>query len=113
MRQWGVTPSGRLVALDFIGACDILMTEYILLDVDDGRLVGIKSISITEMTWDDNHYTVNYHINEFLARDFEQSQNLTRAEFDYLMDRYGLYGTSIDLWELPDDTYRILAMLAD
>ena len=112
-RQWGVTPSGRLVALDFIGACDILMTDYILLNVDDGRLVGIKSISITEMTWGDNHYSVNYHINEFLMRDFEQSQSLTHAEFNELMNKHGLYGTSINLWELPDDTYRILEMQAN
>jgi len=108
--QWGITPLGRLVALSFIGACDILMTEHILLDVNDGRLVGEKSISITDQTWGDNYYSVNYHINEFLAGDFEHSQSLTHAEFDELMDRYGLYGTTINLWELPDDTYRVLAM---
>ena len=112
-RQWGVTPSGRLVALDFIGACDILMTEHILLRVEDGRLVGIKSVSITEATWGDNHYSVNYHINEYLMRDFEQSQSLTRTEFDELMVRYGLYGTHTNVWELPDDTHRVLAMSAD
>jgi len=106
--QWGVTPSGRLVALSFDGACDIAMTTYTLLDVNDGLLVGEKAISITDQTWGDNHYSVNYHINEFFMSDFEQSQSLTRAEFDEMMDRYGLYGTRINLWELPDDTYRIL-----
>ena len=111
--QWGVTPSGRLVALSFDGACDILMTTYMLLNVNNGRLVGVKSISVTEQTWGDNHYSVNYHINEFLMDDWEQRQRLTREEFDEMMDKYGLRGTNINLWELPDDTYRILVMLAD
>ena len=111
--QWGVTPSGRLVALSFVGACDILMTEYILLSVDDGSLVGVKSVSITEQTWGDNFYSVNYHINEFLASDFEQSQSLTHAEFDEMMARYGLHGTRINSWELPNDTYMVLAMEAE
>jgi len=110
--QWGVAPSGRLVALAFTGACDILMTEYILLDIIDGQLVGVKSISNTEQTWGDNHYAVNYHINDFLASDFEQMQSLTRAEFDELMARYGLHGTIANIWELPDDTYKVLAMPA-
>jgi len=112
-RQWGVTPSGRLVAISIDGASDITITDYMLLDVNDGRLVGVKSISISEHTWSDNHYSVNYHINEFLTRDFEQSQSLTPAEFDELMNSYGLYGTNINLWELPNDTYRILGMQAD
>ena len=112
-RQWGVTPSGRLVALSFTGASDILMTEYILLNVDDGRLVGVKSISITEQTWGDNYYSVNYHIDEFFTSDFEQRQSLTRAELDEMMDMYSLHGTSIHIWELPDDTYEILGMIAE
>jgi len=111
--QWGVTPSGRLVALLFTGACDILMTEYILLDVNDGGLNGVKSISITEQTWGDNYYSVNYHVNEFFMSDFEERQSLTRTEFDEMMDRYGLHGTNIHLWELPDNTYEILAMIGE
>jgi len=69
-RQWGVTPSGRLVAIMLDGACDIFLLEYILLDVNDGRLVGQKSISFFEPTRGDNYYSVNYHLNEFFGRDF-------------------------------------------
>ena len=108
--SWGVTPSGRLVAMNFIGACDILMTEYILLDVAQGRLIGVKSISITELTWGDNYYSTNYHINEFLVSDFESRQPLTHEQFDEMMAEYGLHNTAFNLWELPNNTYKILSM---
>ena len=112
--QWGVTPSGRLVAISFDGACDILLTVYMLLNVNDGRMVGVKSISILEeFAVGESHYSVNYHINEFLINDWEQRQWITREEFNELMDKYGLYGTRTNSWELLDDTYKILMMPAD
>jgi len=108
--QWGVTPTGRLVAVMRTGACDMLLTDHILLDVNDGQLVGVKSISIFEQTWGDNYYHINHHINEFFWSDFEQRQDLTHEEFNELMNRYGLYGTTTNLWTLSDDTYKILEM---
>jgi len=109
-QQWGVTPSGRLVAVMRDGACDIAVTEYMLLSVSSGSLIGVKAVSIWDQTWGDNHYAVNYHINEFLWRDREQDQSLAYDEFNEIMNRYGLYGTTTNLWELSDDTYRILEM---
>jgi len=110
--HWGVTPAGRVVALAFDGACDIAMTTYTLLDITDGHVVGTKALIVWDMSWGDNYYSVNYHVNEHLVEDFNHRQSLTRAEFEELMDMYGLHGTSVHLWELPNDTYNILSMPA-
>ena len=111
--HWGVTPSGRLVRITMDGICDLLITTYTLLAIEDGQLAGIKSMSKSETTWLDNNFFVNYHADGLLWRNFEHDQHITQARFDELMHKYGLYGTRIRPWELPDDTYRILAMSAD
>ena len=119
-RQWGVTPAGRLVAIEDIATCGQFYTTYILMDVYDGRLVGSKSLSVSGVHGgsDWGYYAANYHFTECtwgyhtFARDWDYRQYLTRAEFDGLMVRYGLYGTRRS-WEWPDDTYRVLAMTAD
>jgi len=110
--RWGVTPSGRLVMLDMDGVCGVARTDYILLDVNDGRLVGVKALTAWILTWGDNDYAVNYNLGEFLVSGFEHMQQLTHKEFYELMRSYNLYGTSPNIWELPDDTYTILAMTA-
>ena len=106
--RWGVTPSGRVVRLLFDGICDMGITDQILLSVDDGRLVGEKIITIISTTLGYDSYSINYYLNGVLFR--EHQQNLTQAEFDELMEYYGLRGITFDSWDLPDDTYKILMM---
>ncbi|MCL1995436.1 MAG: leucine-rich repeat domain-containing protein [Defluviitaleaceae bacterium] len=120
-QSWSVTPSGRLVKVDAIGASDILFTMRTLLTVADGRLIAEKTLGISEYTMAESTYSVNYHNNANLIwsaydephfwLDFEEHTALTHEEFHEIMERHGLHGAGV-AWRLPNVAYEILGLSA-
>ncbi|MCL2356675.1 MAG: hypothetical protein FWC70_05890 [Defluviitaleaceae bacterium] len=123
LENTAITPAGRLITMSGVDGQGISMSAYTLLGFNNGQLTPVKSVMRTAYghweyhgteTWVSSgagdSYAVNYHSGEFWNRNFEQDQPLTNAEFHQLMTQYGLHGASRFIWELPDETGRILAM---
>jgi len=132
-----VTPAGRLITMSGVDGQGISMSAYTLLGFSNGQLAPVKSIMRTAyghwerqltgegsdnfmmyyFVWvssgEDDTYAINYHTSEFWNRDAGQDLPLTNAGFHEVMTRYGLHGTNPFIWELPDQTDRILSMTAN
>ncbi|MCL2421163.1 MAG: hypothetical protein FWD03_04830, partial [Defluviitaleaceae bacterium] len=121
------TPAGRLVAMDEIGACNITVQLWTLLDFADGELSFTKAAAMREywaLGWmlgdyDDpdylhtfgTYYNLRTYINgnpwDIRYQVWEETP-LTYEEFQDMMMQYGLHDITNHVWQLPDQTQAIL-----
>jgi len=126
--RFSVTPSGRLVMMDEIGACNIFVDLWALLDFVDGELAFIEGVSIRTswaLGWmledyDDPDYLhifgIYYNLITYTngnpweshSRSWEETP-ITYEEFQEIMVRHGLHDAISHVWEFPDETQTILS----
>jgi len=130
--RFGISQTGRLVALDILEACNISVFTYTLLDFVDGELSFIKTLAIQEywaLGWMLGDYTdpdylhairTDYYLHIYTNgnpwriryRDW-YGHKITCEEFYDILTKYSLYDVTIRVWGLPDETQAILSMLVD
>jgi len=131
---FGISTKGRLVVVDSIGACNISLDTYSLLDFVDDELSFVKTITFLEnwaLGWmlgdfDDPDYLhilgTEYGLRTYTNGNPWQSRYriweswescpTSHEEFYDMMTLYGLHDIIVNVWEMPDDTDTILLMLA-
>jgi hypothetical protein len=129
----GVSAYNRLVLMDSTGACNMTRYSYYLSNVGEGLryyVSGVAYMQFWSLGWmlgceeDPDYFHVEgydyfthiyYRPSESAHFSYRQRERtlISYEELNDLMQAYGLHDMTRDVWELPDETQVILAMLTE